>query len=133
MMKNKIAVLTVLGSATLWAWAQVQPGAGSPTSPGNAAGRPPIGAPGNAPGGGPANPPVGAPGNSPGMPPGNGNNGPGSNPWHGSGGFNNNGSGSNAWHGSGNFNNGGAWRGPGDAGTNSITGPGPDNGGMPGH
>ncbi len=49
-MKTKLAILTVLCSASLWAWAQAVGG----SSP---AGKPPVGAP--------ASPPNGAPGNAP--------------------------------------------------------------------
>ena len=57
-MKTKITILTVLCSASLWAWSQTV-GGSSPAgnAPGGAAGKPP--------GGAPASPPSGAPGNTP--------------------------------------------------------------------
>jgi len=103
-MKIKLAVLTILGSASLLALAQLQPG-----------GNPPVGAPMNPPVGAQGNPPVGAPGQAPGFVPGNGNdhitpaippnNGANNDAknWHGSGSLNTN----FPWHGSGNFYNNG--------------------------
>ena len=57
-MKTKLAILTVLCSASLWAWAQAV-GGSSPAgnAPAGAAGKPPVDAP--------ASPPNGAPGNAP--------------------------------------------------------------------
>jgi len=117
-MKIKIAVLTILGSASLLALAQMQPG-----------GNPPVGASGNPPVGAPGNPPVGAPGNPPGVVPGNGNNhitppNNGANndakDWHGSGNFNNGNNG--AWHGSGEINTNNPWHGSGDFNNNGNHG-----------
>jgi len=126
-MKTKLTLLTILGGASLFALAQLQPGNGSS---GNAAGNPPVAAPGQPPVGAPANPPVGAPGNPPGVVPGNGidhinpetppNNGADNDAknWHGSGNFNNNG----VWHGSGSMNTNSPWHGSGDFNNHGSSG-----------
>lgn len=87
-MKTKLTILTVLCSASLWAWAQAV-GGSSPAgnAPAGAAGKPPVGAPANPPNGAPGNapnngynknsgtmPPFTSPGN---IPPSNGTNGAG--------------------------------------------------------
>ena len=119
-MKTKIAVLTVLCSAMVWAYAQA--GGGSTANTGNAAGNPPMGAAGNPPMGAPGNVPNnGGFNNAPAIPPGNA--------------YNNNAAsippgdaGTNTWRGPGNVTNNGVWPDPRDFNTNSITDPGLKNG-----
>ena len=124
-MKTKIAALTILCSAILWAYAQT--GGGSTASPGNAAGNPPMGAAGN--------PPMGAPGNAPNN--GGYNNAPGVPPING---FNNNqvintpgNVATNMWRGPGSVTNNGVWPDPRTFNTNTIPNPGLNNGGVTSH